>query len=56
MFVVLGILFVLFAISRYFHAQQALTKGYFPASRGIVLLASSSVTVAVIILFIIIIR
>ncbi|CAO3598101.1 unnamed protein product [Absidia cylindrospora] len=56
MFVVLGILFVLFAISRYFHAQQAMIKGSFPASRGIVLLASSGVTIAVIILFMIIIR
>ncbi|KAI8334770.1 hypothetical protein BC941DRAFT_432130 [Chlamydoabsidia padenii] len=56
MFVVLGILFVLFAISRYFHSQQALTKGYFPASRGTVLVASSTVSIAVIILFIIIIH
>ncbi|KAI8083155.1 uncharacterized protein BX664DRAFT_285118 [Halteromyces radiatus] len=56
MFILLGIFFVLFAVSRFFHSQQAMIKGYFPASRGIVLLSSCLVAIAVIILFIIIIQ
>ncbi|KAI8142309.1 hypothetical protein BJV82DRAFT_489225, partial [Fennellomyces sp. T-0311] len=42
-FVTFSILFLYFGNARYFHAQHAMCKGYFPASRGSVLFASASV-------------
>ncbi|KAI7907913.1 uncharacterized protein BX663DRAFT_492388 [Cokeromyces recurvatus] len=41
LFIIISILFLVFAFIRYFHTQLALTKGYFPASRSTVLIASS---------------
>ncbi|KAI9321482.1 hypothetical protein BX666DRAFT_1827946, partial [Dichotomocladium elegans] len=42
-FVILSILFLYMANARYFHSQVALTKDFFPASRGAVLLGSTAV-------------
>ncbi|KAI8072306.1 hypothetical protein BC940DRAFT_292269 [Gongronella butleri] len=53
LFLVLGILFVVFAAIRYFHAQQSMVKGYFPASRGIIIVATSSVFMSLVILLLI---
>ncbi|ORX58930.1 hypothetical protein DM01DRAFT_1283107 [Hesseltinella vesiculosa] len=50
LFVVLGILFVFFASVRYFHTQESMVKGYFPASRGTVVFASGSVLFAIVLL------
>ncbi|CAO3637030.1 unnamed protein product [Cunninghamella blakesleeana] len=55
MFIIFGIMFVLFALSRYFHNQAAMIKGYFPASRGIIIISSASVFLSVLLLFLIII-
>lgn len=54
-FVALSILFLYFANVRYFHAQVALTKDQFPASRGAVLLGSMSVLSVLLAMFIVII-
>ncbi|KAI8092345.1 uncharacterized protein B0P05DRAFT_525876 [Gilbertella persicaria] len=53
-FIMFGICFILFAVIRYFHSQTAMTKGYFPASRGIVVLTSLSTLAALIAIFIMI--
>ncbi|KAI7883731.1 hypothetical protein K492DRAFT_111912, partial [Lichtheimia hyalospora FSU 10163] len=42
-FVGFSVLFLYFGNARYFHAQHAMCKGYFPASRGSVLMASATV-------------
>lgn len=39
-FILLSMIFLFFGIVRYFHAQEAMIKGYFPASRSIVGLTS----------------
>ncbi|KAI9032681.1 hypothetical protein CLU79DRAFT_841961 [Phycomyces nitens] len=54
-FILMGMMFLMFAFVRYFHVQGAMTKGYFPASRGIVIMTTSSVLVALIALLIIVI-
>ncbi|KAI9474138.1 MAG: hypothetical protein EXX96DRAFT_447744, partial [Benjaminiella poitrasii] len=41
LFMMISLLFIAFAFIRYFHTQVALTKGYFPASRSTVIIASS---------------
>ncbi|KAG2230182.1 hypothetical protein INT48_000410 [Thamnidium elegans] len=51
-FVVIGIFYMIFALIRYFHSQVAMTKGYFPASRGIIIVSSAATFVALIIVFI----
>ncbi|KAI9339710.1 hypothetical protein BD770DRAFT_330959 [Pilaira anomala] len=51
-FVVIGMAYLIFAIIRYFHSQTAMTKGYFPASRGIVILSSSATFIALVVVFI----
>ncbi|CAG8678766.1 15172_t:CDS:2, partial [Rhizophagus irregularis] len=33
-FILLGVVFLSFGITRYFHSQYLMTKGHFPASRG----------------------
>jgi uncharacterized membrane protein YidH (DUF202 family) len=53
-FIIIGISYSVFACIRYFHSQEALTKGYFPASRGIVLFASASIFIALVSVFIVI--
>ncbi|KAL1926743.1 hypothetical protein VTP01DRAFT_5389 [Rhizomucor pusillus] len=42
MFILMAICFLMFAFIRYFHSQTAMTKGYFPASRGIVIFTTMS--------------
>ncbi|KAI9257393.1 hypothetical protein BDA99DRAFT_516315 [Phascolomyces articulosus] len=42
-FIGMSMLFLCFAFIRYFHSQTTMTKGYFPASRGIIL-STSAVT------------
>ncbi|KAL0090323.1 hypothetical protein J3Q64DRAFT_1729360 [Phycomyces blakesleeanus] len=53
-FILMGMMFLMFAFVRYFHVQASMIKGYFPASRGIVIVTTSSVLMALIALFIII--
>ncbi|KAI8090620.1 hypothetical protein BDF21DRAFT_411682 [Thamnidium elegans] len=53
-FVVFSILFLYFANARYFHAQIALTKGQFPASRGAVIFGSTCILAVLIAMFIVI--
>ncbi|ORE11345.1 hypothetical protein BCV72DRAFT_197932 [Rhizopus microsporus var. microsporus] len=54
-FVVIGILYMMFACLRYFHTQTSMTKGYFPASRSIILITSTVTLSALIAVFFIII-
>ncbi|GAA5817234.1 hypothetical protein MFLAVUS_010777 [Mucor flavus] len=51
-FVVIGIFYMVFALIRYFHSQVAMTKGYFPASRGIIIISSAATLIALIVVFI----
>ncbi|KAI9262884.1 hypothetical protein EDC94DRAFT_607688 [Helicostylum pulchrum] len=51
-FVVIGIFYMVFALIRYFHSQVAMTKGYFPASRGIIIVSSAATFIALIVVFI----
>jgi uncharacterized membrane protein YidH (DUF202 family) len=39
-FIILGIVFLSFGITRYFHSQYLMTKGHFPASRGSVVIGT----------------
>lgn len=39
-FILLGIVFLSFGITRYFHSQYLMTKGHFPASRGSILIGT----------------
>ncbi|KAI8379427.1 uncharacterized protein BYT42DRAFT_496119 [Radiomyces spectabilis] len=55
-FIILGIAFLAFAFLRFFHAQVAMMNGYFPASRGIILVTSSATLTALSALFIIILQ
>ncbi|KAI8147540.1 hypothetical protein BJV82DRAFT_595935 [Fennellomyces sp. T-0311] len=41
MFICMAMIFLCFGFVRYFHSQTTMTKGYFPASRGIVLSTSA---------------
>jgi uncharacterized membrane protein YidH (DUF202 family) len=50
--VVLGMVFILFGLVRYFVAQGWMIEGKFPASRGIVVIASFSVLVVMLALLI----
>ncbi|KAL1927915.1 hypothetical protein VTP01DRAFT_3320 [Rhizomucor pusillus] len=54
-FVTFSILFLYFGNARYFHAQNAMTKGYFPASRGSVLFASVSVLGMLLAMFVVLV-
>lgn len=54
-FVIFSILFLYFANARYFHTQQSMTKGQFPASRGAVLFGSTCIGAVLIAMFIIIV-
>lgn len=40
-FIFMAMLFLSFAFVRYFHCQTTMIKGYFPASRGIVVFTST---------------
>lgn len=55
-FVVIGMFYMVFAFIRYFHSQVAMTKGYFPASRGIVIVASTATLTALLTIFIVILQ
>ncbi|KAI9473407.1 MAG: hypothetical protein EXX96DRAFT_577830 [Benjaminiella poitrasii] len=55
-FIIMALFYILFAFIRYFHSQAALTKGYFPASRGIILLTSISLLATFFILLVILLR
>lgn len=52
MFILMAIFFVAFAFIRYFHSQTAMTKGFFPASRGIVIFTALSTFFALVALLI----
>ncbi|KAF9352611.1 hypothetical protein BGX34_012066 [Mortierella sp. NVP85] len=54
-FVALGILFLWLGASRYFHSQNVLSYGQFPASRGSVILATVTVMSVLLACFIIVI-
>ncbi|ORY94172.1 hypothetical protein BCR43DRAFT_461651, partial [Syncephalastrum racemosum] len=43
LFVSFSMLFLYFGNARYFHSQASMTKGYFPASRGSVAFASTTI-------------
>ncbi|KAI8367768.1 hypothetical protein BD560DRAFT_331210 [Blakeslea trispora] len=53
-FIATGISYILFAFIRYFHSQEAMTKGYFPASRGIIVITTLSTLILLAIVFVII--
>ncbi|KAI8637087.1 hypothetical protein BD408DRAFT_425090 [Parasitella parasitica] len=55
-FIVIGMFYMVFAFIRYFHSQVAMTKGYFPASRGIVIFTSTATLTALISVFIVILQ
>ncbi|KAL9546162.1 hypothetical protein PS6_007804 [Mucor atramentarius] len=55
-FIVIGLFYMVFAFIRYFHSQVAMTKGYFPASRGIVIVASTATFIALLTVFIVILQ
>ncbi|EPB82682.1 hypothetical protein HMPREF1544_10585 [Mucor circinelloides 1006PhL] len=55
-FIVIGLFYMIFAFIRYFHSQVAMTKGYFPASRGIVIVASTATFTALLTVFIVILQ
>lgn len=55
-FIAIGILYLVFACIRYFHSQVAMTKGYFPASRGIILVSAISTFTALIAVFIVVLQ
>ncbi|GAA5798778.1 hypothetical protein HPULCUR_004184 [Helicostylum pulchrum] len=40
LFIFISMVFLVFAFIRYFHAQAAMIKGFFPASRSTVAMAS----------------
>ncbi|CAG8658587.1 2202_t:CDS:2 [Acaulospora morrowiae] len=54
-FIILGIVFLLFGLSRYFHSQNMMTQGQFPASRGAVVIGAILTILALLSCFIIII-
>jgi len=54
-FIILGIVFLSFGIARYFHSQYLMTKGYFPASRGSVIIGAILTVVVLATFFIVII-
>jgi uncharacterized membrane protein YidH (DUF202 family) len=51
-FIVISMLFLVFAIVRFFHAQVAMIHGYFPASRSTVAISSSILLFAMILVLI----
>ncbi|RCH77533.1 hypothetical protein CU098_004305, partial [Rhizopus stolonifer] len=38
LFIIISMMYMVFACIRYFHSQSALTQGYFPASQSIILI------------------
>lgn len=55
-FIVIGMLYLVSAFIRYFHSQVAMTKGYFPASRCIVIFTSTATLAALLAVFIVIVK
>jgi uncharacterized membrane protein YidH (DUF202 family) len=55
-FIVIGMFYQVFAFIRYFHAQVAMTKGYFPASRAIIIVSSTATFTALLCVLTIIIQ
>ncbi|CEP08046.1 hypothetical protein [Parasitella parasitica] len=55
-FMVIGMFCMVFAFIRYFHSQVAMTKGYFPASRGIVIVTSTATLTALVSVFVVILQ
>ncbi|KAI7851815.1 hypothetical protein BDC45DRAFT_515110 [Circinella umbellata] len=53
-FVTFSILFLYFGNARYFHAQHAMCNGFFPASRGTVLIATTAVLGILLSMFVVI--
>lgn len=51
-FMVLGILFLFFAVLRFFHTQATLADGKFPASRGTVMIGTVSLMGVMIAMFV----
>lgn len=56
LFIFISILFLFFAFIRFFHTQIALTKGYFPASRSIILIATCTLLFTMILILVIVAR
>ncbi|KAI9484533.1 hypothetical protein BDB00DRAFT_774761 [Zychaea mexicana] len=55
-FIVIGMLFLVFACIRFFHAQVAMTEGYFPATRGMVMITVTATFTALISLLVVVYR
>ncbi|KAK4520295.1 uncharacterized protein ATC70_008428 [Mucor velutinosus] len=55
-FIVIGMFYMVFAFIRYFHSQVAMTKGYFPASRGIIIVASTATLTALLTVFMVVLQ
>lgn len=55
LFTTVGILYMLFACTRYFHSQTAMTKGYFPSSKTIILITTLVILSAFVAVFIILV-
>ncbi|KAG2227862.1 hypothetical protein INT45_002100 [Circinella minor] len=55
-FISIGMLFLIFALIRFFHSQVAMTRGYFPATRGIVVVAVTTTFTALLSLLIVVYR
>ncbi|KAI7858121.1 hypothetical protein BDC45DRAFT_434301 [Circinella umbellata] len=52
MFIGISMVFLCFASIRYFHSQTTMTKGYFPASRGIILSTSAITFLSMVLLLV----
>ncbi|KAG2209227.1 hypothetical protein INT47_005519 [Mucor saturninus] len=55
-FIMIGMMYMIFAVIRYFHSQVAMTKGYFPASRGIIIFGSIATLTALIAVFVVVLQ
>ncbi|KAI9253471.1 hypothetical protein BDA99DRAFT_171786 [Phascolomyces articulosus] len=55
-FIFIGMLFLVFAMIRFFHSQIAMTQGYFPATRGIVIVTVTATFTALLSLLAVVYR
>ncbi|KAJ8652942.1 hypothetical protein O0I10_011404 [Lichtheimia ornata] len=54
-FILMGALYLALGCTRFFHAQSAMTKGYFPATRGIIM-TTFGVTLAALTILLVIVQ
>ncbi|RUS31615.1 hypothetical protein BC938DRAFT_477460 [Jimgerdemannia flammicorona] len=54
-FLGLGIVFLLFAVARYFHTQAVMAEGKFPATRGIVIIGAVGIMAVLVAIFVIVV-